>query len=670
MGKVTVIILHPPPEGDGPLTSLLHEARLKLAEHHVALFRDAGAGRVLIEEGPRTLPFGARLDELAASVRGGLVLLGAGAVPLLRPADARRLVDTARARGRVAMTNNRYSSDVIAVADAGLLRGLGDGTGRQRTAAPARRARRQRRGAARPRTPGPRPGLAARPRPARAGARHAPSAPRSRGRREPGRAAAGRAPCRRRRPRGGAARLRSSVVTQPGLAGTPDSLSDPLPVRGARPADGTCRPTSGPRDPRPAPRRPRAGSAGLGRRRARRRSRPGLARACSRTGSAATRAAGPPAGGSLRLGPATASRRRRSVAAGADRRARPSARDTDPAWRVTRWSGRDCAGSCPPGAYHRGHERSARHNEPGAALVRSTYRRAAVWLVGLVLVAATVAAIALGYRRPPGCPAVRAPGSGRLHRQRGWSSPAYGFVFALLVLRVGENVVGWIFGIVAVVLAISNVTWAYVTYATETVPPQSPGRRSWRSCSGSRWCPGGPPCWSSSSLSSRTGGPLAGLGLVRSSRPACYRSSARSPSSSAAGPLPACDGHQSARPSRPVRRGAGCQWPDHPRVVLVAMVDARRSGRSASATGPPDDIGRLQLKWLVYAGGVLVVCGLIFWIWAGSAYAPGSGASTAVWLVAVLAAPSSCLSLPRSPSCATTSTTSRRSSAGRSSMAA
>ena len=46
-----------------------------------------------------------------------------------------------------------------------------------------------------------------------------------------------------------------------------------------------------------------------------------------------------------------------------------------------------------------------------------------------------------------------------------------------------------------------------------------------------------------------------------------------------------------------------------------------------------DDTGRLQLKWLVYAGGVLVVCGLIFWIWAGSAYAPGSGASTAVWLV-------------------------------------
>ena len=125
MGKVTVIILHPPPEGDGPLTSLLQEARLKLAEHHVTLFRDAGAGRVSIEGGPRTLPFGARLDELAASVRGGLVLLGAGAVPLLRPADARRLVDTARVRGRVAVTNNRYSSDIIAITDAGLLLGLG-----------------------------------------------------------------------------------------------------------------------------------------------------------------------------------------------------------------------------------------------------------------------------------------------------------------------------------------------------------------------------------------------------------------------------------------------------------------------------------------------------------------------------------------------------------------
>jgi hypothetical protein len=53
------------------------------------------------------------------------VLLGAGAVPLLRAADARRLVDVAGGRGPVALTNNRYSSDVLAVGDAGLLRGLG-----------------------------------------------------------------------------------------------------------------------------------------------------------------------------------------------------------------------------------------------------------------------------------------------------------------------------------------------------------------------------------------------------------------------------------------------------------------------------------------------------------------------------------------------------------------
>ncbi|MET1232406.1 MAG: hypothetical protein ABWY52_06115 [Candidatus Limnocylindrales bacterium] len=126
MGNVTVIILHPPPESDGPLTSMLHEARRSLAEHQAVLFTDAGGGTVWIEQGPRASTFGARLDEVAASIRGGLVLLGAGAVPLLRRSDARRLFDVAHGGGRVAMTNNRYSSDIIAISDASLLRGLGE----------------------------------------------------------------------------------------------------------------------------------------------------------------------------------------------------------------------------------------------------------------------------------------------------------------------------------------------------------------------------------------------------------------------------------------------------------------------------------------------------------------------------------------------------------------
>ncbi len=43
MGEATVIILHPPPDGDGPLTTLLHDARDRLADHQARLFAAAGA---------------------------------------------------------------------------------------------------------------------------------------------------------------------------------------------------------------------------------------------------------------------------------------------------------------------------------------------------------------------------------------------------------------------------------------------------------------------------------------------------------------------------------------------------------------------------------------------------------------------------------------------------
>jgi len=124
MGQATVIILHPPPEGEGPLTTLLAEARDRLADHQTTLFARGGADQVRIDRRPRAATFGARVDELAGSVGGGLVLLGAGAVARLTLGDARRLVAVAAAGGRRALTNNRYSSDVCAVSDAAALRSL------------------------------------------------------------------------------------------------------------------------------------------------------------------------------------------------------------------------------------------------------------------------------------------------------------------------------------------------------------------------------------------------------------------------------------------------------------------------------------------------------------------------------------------------------------------
>ncbi|MFI5254627.1 MAG: hypothetical protein ACHQ15_04140 [Candidatus Limnocylindrales bacterium] len=124
MGQATVIILHPPPESDGPLTALLHEARSRLAEHQAHLFRRAGATEVRIDVGARGTSFGERLAGLAGGVEGGLVILGAGSVARLASGDARRLVAAAAGGGRRALTNNRYSSDICAVSDAAALRSL------------------------------------------------------------------------------------------------------------------------------------------------------------------------------------------------------------------------------------------------------------------------------------------------------------------------------------------------------------------------------------------------------------------------------------------------------------------------------------------------------------------------------------------------------------------
>jgi hypothetical protein len=176
---VTLILFHTPPRAtDPPLTRLLGEARRTLAERHVALFRAAGVDRIVVAAGRGVLPatrppagrgilpadtrppedtvraaaqppagatpatrspagvlppprptrgtsFG---EALAGLVRDEAIetciVMGDGAVPRMRAAEAALLVATARAGGRTALTNNRYSSDVCAVGDASALRGI------------------------------------------------------------------------------------------------------------------------------------------------------------------------------------------------------------------------------------------------------------------------------------------------------------------------------------------------------------------------------------------------------------------------------------------------------------------------------------------------------------------------------------------------------------------
>ena len=73
--------------------------------------------------GTRGLTFGEVLARLAPA-RGGLIVFGTGAVPRLGLADARRLVAMATSGRRQALTNNRYSSDIVALGRAAVLRDL------------------------------------------------------------------------------------------------------------------------------------------------------------------------------------------------------------------------------------------------------------------------------------------------------------------------------------------------------------------------------------------------------------------------------------------------------------------------------------------------------------------------------------------------------------------
>ena len=121
MSAVTVRIMHPEPAADaGPLVQWVAAERGRLARRHVISFEAAGAADVAIVSGPAdALSFGARLRALVRADRpAGLVVLGSGAIPLATGGDLRDLVAVAGAEERVALANNRYSADVVAIARA------------------------------------------------------------------------------------------------------------------------------------------------------------------------------------------------------------------------------------------------------------------------------------------------------------------------------------------------------------------------------------------------------------------------------------------------------------------------------------------------------------------------------------------------------------------------
>jgi hypothetical protein len=121
MHPVTVLILSPLPRPDaGPLERCLDAARGALAEHHRRGFLSAGAADVVVRrEPPDDVSFGARLRRLLRELEpAGLVVLGAGSIPLAVTGDLRAFVDAAAADEPGALANHRHSADCIAIARA------------------------------------------------------------------------------------------------------------------------------------------------------------------------------------------------------------------------------------------------------------------------------------------------------------------------------------------------------------------------------------------------------------------------------------------------------------------------------------------------------------------------------------------------------------------------
>jgi CTP:molybdopterin cytidylyltransferase MocA len=125
VSAVTLVIFHRPPSpGDPPLVRGLANVRDHLVATQIELFLRAGADDVIvIDEWQEGRSFGEVLVAVAPA-RGGVIVFSGGAVPLIGKKDARQLVKTAGVKKSRALTNNRYSSDIVAISNAAALRDL------------------------------------------------------------------------------------------------------------------------------------------------------------------------------------------------------------------------------------------------------------------------------------------------------------------------------------------------------------------------------------------------------------------------------------------------------------------------------------------------------------------------------------------------------------------
>jgi len=114
------------------LRRALHRAHAENAERLATTFAAEGAEDVhVVTEGARTGSLGALLRRLATSRpiaggRRGLIVLGAGSIPLATRADLRRFLEVAASGERLALANNRYSADIVAVGQPSALADLPD----------------------------------------------------------------------------------------------------------------------------------------------------------------------------------------------------------------------------------------------------------------------------------------------------------------------------------------------------------------------------------------------------------------------------------------------------------------------------------------------------------------------------------------------------------------